>query len=133
MTTVYNAYYAAYDSKQLDLSNVSFLAMLTADTYVPDPNHTLSDVHSVIVAVPFVIVNDDIVTLEMSDIVKKALAEIKDYGKNYPQEVGEGYMEIFQDLRSDDFEKRYGLVLYDPSLDILCFSEEVMAIELNSV
>lgn len=115
MTTVYTDYYKAYDNKTMDISNVNFLVMLTDATYTPSPEHTLDDIFGIIISVPYVIVGDDIVTLGISEIIKKAEINIKDYMNLYPSEI----------TIDKKYEDGRFIVLYNPSLNILCFCETI--------
>jgi hypothetical protein len=128
MTTVYSAYYQAYDSGRLDLTNISFLVMLVDGSYIPDASDTLDDVVGLIVSVPYVLVDRDILTFSMSEIVVNSLKLIEEYMESYPSEV----LESYRNLTGDNFSlslKDAGakqLVVYDPRIDILCFTEELM-------
>jgi len=111
MTTVYKDYYAAYDNGTLDLSKVSFLVMLCDETYFPIDTDHIDNVQGEIIAVPYVIQNDDMQIKGMSELMEQASEIVKDYMELYPSEVRD--MKKFEDGRF--------VVVYDPSLDILCF------------
>ena len=120
MTTVYTDYYNAYDKKLMDITNVSFLAMLVDETYIPNGNHTIDDVNGVIISVPFVLIDNDIVTLSMSEIIDKATYQIKDYMSLYPEEINKDYL-----TEIEPFNKGRYVTIFNPDLNILCFTETI--------
>lgn len=119
MTTVYTDYYTAYDNNTMDISNVNFLAMLVDDTYIPNPSDKLDDVIGMIIAVPYVITDNDMVTLGMSGLMKKSIQIIKDYIESNPEQLTDSYKGTM-----DIFNKGKYIVMFNPSLYILCFCEE---------
>lgn len=124
MTTVYTDYYAAYDNKTMDISNVNFLAMLIDDSYIPNPSDKLDDVIGMIIAVPYVITDNDMVTLGMNGLMDKSVQIIKDYIESNPEQLTDSYKGTM-----DIFNKGKYIVMFNPSLNILCFCEE--QIQLN--
>jgi hypothetical protein len=125
MTVVYSDYYHAYDTHQFDIANVNFLAMLVDGSYVPNPSHKLDDVCGMIVAVPYVITADDMVTLGMSQLMEKAEADIKAEIEMYPERISEHYK---QDLPTDTdkiFAQGRYVVMFNPELEILCYCETI--------
>lgn len=129
MTTVYKDYYEAYDRGIMNLNNISFLVMLLDETYIPSNDHKLDDLIGLILTVPYVIVNDDIITLTMGEIIQKSIENIMDYARTYPNEITEGFENLFEERSSnveiEDYHKNFYLVFYNPSLNILCFSEQI--------
>lgn len=119
MTSVYNDYYRAYDRKEFDISNVNFLAMLVDYSYVPDPDHKLDDVTGLIIAVPWVITADDMVTKGMSDLMKKAEEDIKAEIIADPLRVSEAYRV------GDTWSYGRYVVMFNPDLKILCYCEPI--------
>jgi hypothetical protein len=120
MTTVFNDYYAAYNSGEMDIANVNFLAMLVDESYTPDPAHTIDDVVGMIVAVPYVIVATDMVTLGMSALMDKAAIDIRWTIENETEMISEAYK-----ADRDVFSKGKYVVMFNPALNILCFCEEI--------
>lgn len=124
MTTVYQDYYNAYDNKTMDISNVNFLAMLVDDTYTPNTLDKLDDVIGMIIAVPYVITDNDMVTLGMSGLMEKSIQIIKDYIESNSEQLTDSYKGTM-----NIFNKGKYIVMFNPSLGILCFCEE--QIQLN--
>lgn len=120
MTTVYTDYYVAYESGTMNIAQVNFLAMAVDKTYIPDASHKLEDVCGLIIAVPYVLTDNDIVTLSMSEITEKAEADIKEYIEQYPEQIFEDFKQI-----QEPFSKARNIVFFNPELQILCFAEEV--------
>jgi hypothetical protein len=119
MTTVYNDYYKAYDSKAMDVSNVNFLAILADFSYIPKPTDKLDNVKGVIIVVPYVITSTDIVKLGMNEIMAKAEADIRAQIKETPEQVNITYRQ------GDTFNYGRYIVMFNPELEILCFAEPV--------
>lgn len=124
MTVVYNDYYNAFDNKTMDITNVSFLVILVDDKYIPNSSDKLDDVVGDIISVPYVIVDNDIVTLGMGELINKSEENIKEYIELYPNEISEEYR-----YDNDVYKKGKKIVVFNPSLNILCFSEDLMNIE----
>ena len=120
MTTIYQDYYDAYDNKTMDISNVNFLALLIDDTYTPNTSDKLDDVTGMIIAVPEVITNNDMITLGMNRLMEKSTQIIKDYIDSYPEQITDNYkgaMNIFN-------QGKY-IVMFNIELYILCFCEQI--------
>jgi hypothetical protein len=118
MTTVYQDYYNAYDTKQFDISNVNFLAMLVDGTYIPDTSDKLDDICGMIIAVPYVITSTDMVTLGMSQLMEKAEADIKAEIELFPERIEDKYKE-------ETFDQGRYIVMFNPKLEILCYCESI--------
>ena len=119
MTTLYNDYLKAYNAKLLDISNVNFLAMLVDYTYQPDPSDTLDNVTGLIIAVPYVITQDDMVTKGMSELMSKAEEDIKAEIQAYPDRVAEPYRQ------GETWDYGRAVVMFNPELQILCYCETI--------
>lgn len=119
MTTVYTDYYRAYDNKTMDITNINFLAMLVDHTYIPNPEDKLDDVTGLIIAVPYVITSDDMVTKGMGELMQKAEEDIKAEIEAYPERVAEQYRQ------GNTWEYGRSIVMFNPELEILCYSEPV--------
>lgn len=119
MTTIYTDYLEAYDMKWFDIANVNFLAMLVDYSYVPHPIDTIDDVTGLIIAVPYVITANDMVTLGMSELMAKAEEDIKAEIKLYPKRVAEAYR------MGDTWNYGRYVVMFNPELEILCYCEPI--------
>jgi len=132
MSTVYNDYYAAYDSGAMNLDDIIFGVKLCDETYIPDSSHKPSDVTGIIVDMPSILWRDVIETTSMDGIVNKLTSRLLQYIENFPEEINPKYAMKFQggfmsgnprkELR--DLGAKY-FVVYYPTLDILCFNEEI--------
>lgn len=119
MTTLYFDYLQAYDAKRFDISNVNFLAMLCDYSYIPNQTDTLDNVTGLIIAVPYVLTANDMVTKSMSELMQKAEEDMKAEIEAYPDRVAEQYRQ------GDVWEYGRSVVMFNPSLEILCFSESI--------
>jgi uncharacterized protein involved in high-affinity Fe2+ transport len=118
-TIVYTDYYRAYDAKKFDTANVNFLALLCDYSYTAKPTDKLADVKGLIIAVPYVIQSDDMVTLGMGEIMKKAEADIKAEIAAYPERVNEAYR------YGETWDYGRHVVMFNPDLEILCWCESI--------
>ena len=100
-TTIYNDYYKNVSSGKINPSDVNFSAYIVDGTYVPEPTHKKVDVTGKIVTLRQVIINEDISTLSMSEIIEKVKSKMED----------------------DEYEKAVAFVVYDIGSQELCFIE----------
>ena len=119
MTILYKDYLDAYDNGLFDITNVNFLAMLVDFSYVPDPIHELDDINGLIIAVPYVITYDDMVTKGMGELMKKAEEDIKAEINLFPKHVAEPYRE------GEVWNYGRFVVMFNPELEILCYCEPI--------
>ena len=101
MTTIYNSYYLNIQSGKIDLKKVNFSAYVVDETYVPNVEHKKSDVIGRVITLRQILVEGDISTLTMSEIVEK----------------------VKEKLDEQEYEKTAGFVVYDIGTQELCFYE----------
>ena len=101
MTTIYNTYYPNIQTGKISLTNVNFSAYVVDSTYVPDVDHKKADVTGRVITLRQVLVEGDISTLTMSEIVEK----------------------VKEKFDEQEFEKAAGFVVYDIGTQELCFFE----------
>ena len=101
MTTIYNTYYPNIQSGKIYLTKVNFSAYVVDSTYVPDVDHKKADITGRVITLRQVLVEDDISTLTMSEIIEK----------------------VKEKLDEQEFEKAAGFVVYDIGTQELCFFE----------
>ena len=102
MTTIYNDYYPAISSGQIDLKNVNFSAYVCDSSYTPQPAHKKANVTGKIETLVKVLVEGDISTLTMSEIIEKIKSKLSD----------------------EELKTAVRFVVYDIASGKLCFSEE---------
>lgn len=100
-TTVYNDYYKNVSLGKINPSDVNFSAYIVDESYVPEPTHKKADVTGKIVTLRQVIINEDISTLSMSEIIEKVKSKLED----------------------DEYEKAAAFVVYDIATTELCWHE----------
>ena len=93
--------------------------MLVDGSYVPDPSHKLDDVTGLIIAVPYVIMADDMVTKGMAQLMAKAEEDIKAEIAAYPERVSDEHNGL------DVWAKGRFVVMFNPELEILCYCEPI--------
>lgn len=103
MTTIYNDYYPAIASGQIDLKNVNFSAYVCDESYNPSPIHKKINVTGRIETLVKVLVEGDISSLTMSEIIDKIKSKLSD----------------------EELTKAKRFVVYDIASGKLCFSEEL--------
>lgn len=104
MTTIYDTYYPAIDAGRIDLKNVNFSAFVVDSSYQPDPSHRKSEVTGKIETLVRVLVEGDISTLTMSEIIDK----------------------IKSKLSPEELENAAKFVVYDIATQELCFCETII-------
>ena len=109
MTTIYNTYYPNIQDGKIDLKKVNFSAYVVDSTYVPDVEHKKADVTGRVITLRQVLVEGDISTLTMSEIVEK----------------------VKEKLDEKEFDKAAGFVVYDIYTQELCFYETFDKISTN--
>lgn len=102
----------------MDINDVSFLALLCDETYVPTITDGLDEVIGVIISVPYVINADDLTKLSMSELIDNCMDTIKFYIENHPEFISQAYKGEMEVIKKGKM-----LVVYNPDLDVLCFSE----------
>jgi hypothetical protein len=103
MTVIYNDYYPAIASGQIDLKNVNFSAYVCDETYTASPTHKKVNVTGKVETLVKVLVEGDISTLTMSEIIDKIKIKLSD----------------------EELKKAKCFVVYDIASGKLCFSEEL--------
>ena len=101
MTTIYNTYYPNIQEGKINLTKVNFSAYVVDSTYMPDVEHKKADVTGRVITLRQVLVEGDISTLTMSEIVEK----------------------VKEKLDEQEYEKAAGFVVYDIGTQELCFFE----------
>ena len=120
MTTLYADYLRAYNNHLFDIGNVNFLAMLVDYSYVPNPFDKLDDVAGLIIAVPWVLTDNDMLNVGgQAYLMSKAEADIKAEIEVYPERVSDPYK-----LGNTWDYGRY-VVMFNPELEILCYCEPI--------
>ena len=109
MTTIYNTYYPNIQDGKIDLKKVNFSAYVVDSTYVPDVEHKKADVTGRVITLRQVLVEGDISTLTMSEIVEK----------------------VKEKLDENEYDKAAGFVVYDIGTQELCFYETFDKISTN--
>ena len=109
MTTIYNTYYPNIQDGKIDLTNVNFSAYVVDSTYAPDVEHKKADVTGRVITLRQVLVEGDISTLTMSEIVEKVKAK----------------------LDEQEYEMAAGFVVYDIGTQELCFFENIEKVNGN--
>ena len=71
MTTIYNTYYPNIQDGKINLTKVNFSAYVVDSTYMPDEAHKKADVTGRVITLRQVLVEGDISTLTMSEIIEK--------------------------------------------------------------
>ena len=101
-TFIYNDYYKNVSSGKINPSDVNFSAYIVDETYVPQADHKKADVTGRIVTLRQVIINEDISTLSMSEIIEKVKDKLEDA----------------------EYEKAAAFVVYDIVSAELCWCED---------
>lgn len=101
MTTIYNTYYPNIQDGKINLTKVNFSAYVVDSTYMPDVEHKKADVTGRVTTLRQVLVEGDISTLTMSEIIEK----------------------VKEKLDEQEYEKAAGFVVYDIGTQELCFFE----------
>jgi len=101
MTVIYDTYYPAIAAEEIILANVDFGVIVTGKEYTPDVTDTFETVTDVIEVFDDVLVEKDIVTLTMSEIIEK----------------------VTQQVNEELMDKAYGFVVFDTPTKKLCFYE----------
>lgn len=70
MTVIFDQYYTNIALGLINLANVNFSCLLVSD-YSPASTHSRDDVTGVLIDIPAVLMENDIVSLSMSEIVEK--------------------------------------------------------------
>ena len=109
MTTIYNTYYPNIQDGKIDLTKVNFSAYVVDGTYVPHVEHLKSNVTGRVITLRQVLVEGDISTLTMSEIVEK----------------------VKEKLDEKEFDKAAGFVVYDIGTQELCFFENFEKVNGN--
>ena len=137
MATILNtAYLAEYDKNNSYLNNIQFGCLLVDEFYDPNPNDTLQyvrDSGSVILDAPVALIGEVINKEGMSELMERMRKRLKAYANQTPSPMGntvvieEKYKEA---LNTNDMMKLREsgaayIVVYDPSLNIICFTESI--------
>jgi len=100
-TTIFNDYYKNVSSGAINPSDVNFSAYIVDGAYVPEPTHKRVNVTGKIVTLRQVIINEDISTLSMSEIIEKVKSKLEDA----------------------EYENAAAFVVYDIATTELCWHE----------
>lgn len=101
MTIIYDSYHPAISSGEIDLNNVDFSVIVVGKSYNPVKEDTKETVTNVLQTIDNLLVESDIITLTMSEIVDK----------------------IFGKVSEENQKKAYGFVTFDAKSEKLCFYE----------
>ena len=101
MTVIYNSYYPAIESGEIDLNKVDFSVLVVGKDYEPKPEDTITEVVDVIETFDDVLVEKDIATLTMGEIIDKAAQQVQEESKR----------------------TAHGFVVFDTRTEKLCFYE----------
>ena len=101
MTVIYDTYYPAIESGEIDLNKVDFSVIVTGKDYEPNQADTFDTVTDVVEVFDDVLVERDIATLTMSEIIDKVAQQVT------------------EELR----ERAHGFVVFDTATKKLCFYE----------
>lgn len=101
MTLIFDSYYESISNGTIDLNNVDFGVILVTKEYNPDAKHLFSDIVPFVHKIDSVLLNNDIVSLSMSEIVSKIETLVTDEQKQIV----------------------VAFITYDTSSNTLCFYE----------
>ena len=101
MTVIYNTYYPAIGSGEIDLNQVDFSILVVGKDYEPKPEDTISVVVDVVETFDDVLVEKDIATLSMGEIIDKVALQVQEESKR----------------------TAHGFVVFDTRTEKLCFYE----------
>lgn len=100
---IYNKYYSNVSSGIIDPTNVNYSAYVVDETYIPVETHKKINVTGRIETLIKVLVQGDLLTLSMSEIIDKVKSRLSD----------------------EELVKAKGFVVYDIASSDLCFYEEI--------
>ena len=145
-TIVYQDYYSAYDNGLFDIKNVDFNVKLVSEEYTPNQEHKPLDVDKYILNGISVLIEDDIATKSMGELIEKIKNNFLLFFSNFPEEIKSEIDTIILDTDKADKIKdaidnveennheiwnilsengvKYFVVEYH-TLNIVCFCEEV--------
>ena len=103
MTTIFNKYHESISNGTIDIYNNVNLSVAVCDkTYTPNESDVKSDINGIIQTYVNLLIEKDICTLSMGDIVDRV------------------YNKLDEELKKN----AYRFVVYDTETNILCFCEE---------
>ena len=134
-TTLNTAYLAEYSKDSSYISNIRFGCLLMDNFYEPNENDTLQyvrDSGSVILDAPVALIGEVIMQEGMSELMERMRKRLKAYSNQTPNPNGsiiieEKYKTALNDtnpMALKDAGAGY-IVVYDPSLNIVCFTESL--------
>jgi len=97
MTLVYQQYYEAYDLDRLSVEGVEFNVKLVSEGYTPDASHKPADVDEYIINGLGTLVDNDIVTKGMGELIEKAKAKMVIGFESFPDEICAEVDKVFTD------------------------------------
>lgn len=101
MTVIYNSYYPAIEIGEIDLNKVDFSVLVVGKDYEPKEEDTISNVIAVVESFDDVLVEKDIATLTMGEIIDKVAQQVQEESKR----------------------TAHGFVVFDTRTEKLCFYE----------
>lgn len=106
-TVIYNDYYPNIEEGNIDLTDVNFSAYVVDQTYQADPAHKKADITGKVETLIKILIDEDISTLTMAEIIDKVMSKLSD----------------------DEKSKAAGFVVYDIATAKLCFYESLDKVE----
>lgn len=110
MTVIFDSYYPAIADERINLTKVNFSAYVVDSTYIPNVEDKKVDVNGHVETLRQILIDDDISTLTMSEIIEKITSKLSD----------------------DELKLASGFVVYDIDSGVLCFFENLENNNLNT-
>jgi len=114
MTTKYQAWLNAYSAGTFDVTNVDMNCRLVTEDYVPDVNHTPTDVEPYIIKVVSVLVEDFFSSNQMGSILDLTKERLQEGLYAFPYEVGLEIDRVFPGEENEEKREKIKQLIQSP-------------------